>query len=460
VTTLNPPIAAPRSQRLHLVESPDAPTHGRTMESIHRRFFTAAIACALTAGATWGAWLLWQIGFSGAFTGASVHHVNAHGHAQIFGWVGLFIMGFGYRLFPRFWGTKLAAPKLAGAAFGLMIVGLVVRTVGMTTADSVGAAVTAAMIGAGLEILAVATFAVQIAVTFARSDARLEPYVGFILAAVFWFVAMSAASAWHTFTTMSAESPQELLWYVSTYQAPLRDLQIHGLSLFMILGVSMRVLPGLMRLPRVPHRRAWTALGVLTAAVIGESVLFVAYRWTAAPALAGALMVPWVLLAIGVAMVALPWRLWRRSPATDRSSKFVRAAYAWLAVSLIMMLLLPAYQAISDAPFSHAYYGGIRHAVTVGFISMMILGVSSTVAPSLQGIDPRKLTPLWIPFVLLNVGCALRVSLQVLTDWHPGFFRFVGVSGLLEVTALAIWGTHLVRVMWRRPAAAKACTCC
>ena len=56
---------------------------------------------------------------------------------------------------------------------------------------------------------------------------------------------------------MTARSLDALIWYVATYQAPLRDLQIHGLALFMILGVSLRLLPALFDLPRVPDRRAW-----------------------------------------------------------------------------------------------------------------------------------------------------------------------------------------------------------
>ena len=70
------------------------------------------IVLILTAGATWGAWLLWQIGVAGRFTGASLHHVNAHGHAQIYGWVGLFIMGFAYQAFPRMWHVDLVAPRV------------------------------------------------------------------------------------------------------------------------------------------------------------------------------------------------------------------------------------------------------------------------------------------------------------------------------------------------------------
>ena len=74
-----------------------------TQTNLYRGFFTAGITVALTVGASWGVWLLWQIGFARRFTGVSIHQVNAHGHAQVFGWVGLFVMGFAYQMFPAIW---------------------------------------------------------------------------------------------------------------------------------------------------------------------------------------------------------------------------------------------------------------------------------------------------------------------------------------------------------------------
>lgn len=429
----------------------DPPAAPSVADTIYRRFFTAGIVLVLTAGATWGAWLLWNIGFGGSFTSISIFDVNAHGHAQIFGWVGLFIMGFAYQAFPRMWHTRLAAPRLAVAAFLMMLTGLIVRTAGMTLSESWSLALPAAVAGGLLEIGAVLAFAGQLAVTFRRSGKPLESYVGFAFGAIFWFVAMSVFSLWHTYHTMAATTREELLWYVATYQAPLRDLQIHGLALFMILGVCMRMLPPLFGVAAVPAKWAWAALGLATAAVAIESVLFIAYRWTGNHALAGGLWGAWLMLATGVVLVAWPWRLWRPLPSpearTDRSSKFVRAAYGWLAISLLMLLMLPVYQAASGIPFSHAYYGAIRHAITVGFISLMIMGFAAKVVPTLNGVDPRRLTSLWGPFILVNLGCFLRVSMQTLTDWDPVFFSLVGVSGTLEVVGLAWWGVGLVCIM-------------
>jgi hypothetical protein len=62
-------------------------------------------------------------------------------------------------------------------------------------------------------------------------------------------------------------------------------------------------------------------------------------------------------------------------------------------------------------------------------------------------VDVRRLAALWAPFVLINAGCALRVLAQTATDFTPRAFGIAGVSGVLEVTGLALWGVQLWRVM-------------
>lgn len=428
-----------------LVEEPAS-----VADAIYARFFLAGIVMVLSAGATWGAWLLWNIGLSGSFQANSLQSVNAHGMVQISGWVGLFIMGFAYQAFPRFWHTSLAAPRLAVAVFGAMIVGIATQAVGMVAMGDSSLAAIVATAGAGLQAAATAAFAAQILATFRGSGARFEPYVGFVTAALAWFVAATVLSGWHTWTTMAAPDEASLVWYVATYQAPLRDLQVHGLALFMILGVSIRMLPALFGAPRIEDRRAWTALGLLTAALLGEVALFLAYRLTGNHVLAAGLMLPWLMLAAGVALVVLPWRPWRPFPEHDRVCKFVRAAYGWLAVSIVMLALLPAYQAASGLPFSHAYYGAIRHAATVGFVSLMIMGFAAKAVPTLTGVDSRGLSSLWGPFLLVNAGCFLRVVTQTLTDWSPAPYAVIGVSGTMEVAGLAWWGFGIASLILSR----------
>jgi hypothetical protein len=427
------------------------------VEAIYRRFFIGAICITLSAGATWGAFLLWQIAIAKRFTGVSLHVINAHGSAQIFGWVGLFIMGFAYQAFPRLWQTRLAWPRACGPALLLTLIAVAITTLGVSiAAGSKLAAPLVVVSGGALHVIATTLFAIQMIATFRRSPAKLEPYVGFIFASLFWFVAMSLLNAWHTWTTTTARDLAVMLWHVATYQAPLRDMQIHGMALCMILGVSIRMFPAMFGLPQTPAKRAWIALALLTSAVAGECIIFVAYRWSGWHVIAAFLMVPWIMLVIGCAMIALPWKLWRPMPVSDRSAKFVRAAYAWLAISLLMLLALPAYMKAVHIPFSHAFYGAIRHSITVGFVSLMIMGVAWKVVPMLNGIDPRRLSPLWGPFLLANVGCTLRVLSQSLTDIYPEAFKIIGFSGVLEVIALTWWSIAMLGLLLRQRGASVA----
>jgi hypothetical protein len=438
------------------IEAGHATAHARA----HIRFILAALAVVLTVGAGWGMMLLWQIGMRGSFTGGSLFHVNAHGHAQIFGWVGLFIMGMGYRLFPGFWGsTHAVRSREAALAFGLMLGGIVLATAGMSVPGETWSQLLAAT-GGTLELAAIMIYGWQMLRIERSRTVPRDPADGFILVALAWFAAQTAMNLWHTHRTLSAATEDALIWQVSAYQAPLRDMQVHGMAVMMILGVSLKLLPRWFRLNSAPARRNWMACSAMTLAVIAECLIFVAYRWTGHHALAALLMVPWIMLAAGVAVVALPWRLWQplvaRDGVPDRSAKFIRIAYAWLALSLTMLLALPVYQALSGIPFSHAYYGAIRHAITVGFISMMILGMGARILTRRSGEGAGGLAPLWLPWVLVNVGCALRVSLQTATDFYPTAYTFVGISGVLELTGITIWAMEIVRLVragsaWQSP---------
>ncbi len=94
------------------------------------RFFLTGILTTLTAGATWGAIVLLRLAAHRSLTAVSVFEINAHAQAQIYGWVGMFVMGFAYTAFPRFWRTRLQWPGLAAASWVLMAVGIVLRALG------------------------------------------------------------------------------------------------------------------------------------------------------------------------------------------------------------------------------------------------------------------------------------------------------------------------------------------
>lgn len=434
------------------------PAFGETLaDSIYRPFFRAGIAVALTLGAAWGVVLLLRIAWSGSFTAASLQEVNAHGHAQIFGWVGLFVMGFALQAFPRFKHTSLAHPRLAYATLWLMLGGLMCRSVlqPLTTWWTwAGApAVTASLV----EVAAIGIFVWVIIATLRTAERGLEFYDYYVLAALAWFFIQAVYESAYFAATLLAADRQQLLLLVATWQGPLREIQIHGFAMLMILGVSQRVFHYFYGFPEPSRRVSLVALPTINVAIVGIVVGLVAMR-TVSHYWALLWYASVLLMAGSVTVLVLGWRLFSRPLESDRSLKFLRAAYLWLFVSLAMLVLLPAYQygllpwlapqsAATQIGFSHAYYGAIRHAITVGFISLMIVGMAAKVVPTLGGIDVHTLNGLWLPFVLVNLGCALRVTMQTLTDFTHTAFPIAGASGILELAGLAIWGGHLWRLM-------------
>jgi hypothetical protein len=428
-----------------------------TRNSVHQPFFKAGIAMVLTLGAVWGAYLLLRIGFHGSFTSVGIHEVNAHGHAQIFGWVGLFVMGFAYQAFPRFKQTHLAHPRLAQATLWMMLVGILARSGAQAFLGTWPLLLSVGIVGSLLEVAAIALFSGIIATMLMRSGKPLAAFEYYLLCALAWFVLQAAYGTAYFVALATAPDRDGLLALVALWQAPLRDAQIHGFALLMILGVSHHVFERGYGFPTNRPRRSLTALALLNFAVFGEMAGFVLMR-SAGHAWAALWFSSVLVLAGAVLYLVSGWRIWQTPKKTDRSLKFLRTAYAWLLISLTMLVLLPLYQfgalrvfapesEAAQLGFSHAYYGAIRHAITVGFVSMMIMGVSAKFVPTFKGQSLRGLTGLWLPFLLINAGCALRVGFQTLTDFHAAAFPIAGVSGLLEVSALALWGVHLWAIM-------------
>jgi hypothetical protein len=396
------------------------------------------IAITLTAGATWGAVLLVRLAAAGSFTALSVFEVNAHGQAQIYGWVGLVLVGVGSLLVPRMLGVALAHPRLAVFALAAMAGGTALRAVSEPFAG--GAAVPAAPIalfGALLQLLAAAAFFAVVAGTLARRSGR-RPVDRYLLAACAWFVAAAGLDLVHLARLSAAPDRQALLGQLATWQLPLRAMQVYGVALMAILGMSLFLLPMLFGRKKAAFRVAYAAWWPLQAALVAQIAFFLAFMASGRVEWAGALWAAQIVFAAAALAVVARLGLWRRGPKTPEL-RFVVAAHLWLAVSLAMVAAAPLWSAATGLAFSHAWTGAARHALTVGFVSLTIVGFASRLAAILGGrpLSPRLLTA---ALVLINTGCALRVTMQAATDLTAGAFTVAGASGTLEVAGLTIWG--------------------
>ncbi|MEO6811461.1 MAG: hypothetical protein ABI353_20305, partial [Isosphaeraceae bacterium] len=92
----------------------------------HRPFMVAALLTTLSLGAGWGALLLARIGWQRSFDTVSAADVVAHGEAQLWGFVTVFIMGISLsylpvvtgRPRPKVWQTRLLLSVVLLGVFG------------------------------------------------------------------------------------------------------------------------------------------------------------------------------------------------------------------------------------------------------------------------------------------------------------------------------------------------------
>jgi hypothetical protein len=356
-------------------------------------------------------------------------------------------MGFAYQSFPRFKNTTLWRPDLANMTFYFLIAGVIARIIGELIAPA-PVSMFFGVIGFGLEMMAGVGFVTVLLNTARQSIEPRAKYEIFILSGLFWFLVQIPLSYWLFFAKLFAAGERQLVMRIALIDGPLREVQLLGFAALIIAGVSQRFVPLVYGLK--PPRRDYfkSIFWIINGSLLLNIASYVLLLLTFNPVFGITLEVAYLAMPVWTILLAKQIGIFSAPQRRDRSFKFIRTAYVWLLVAAFMLPLFPLYSAFTRQLFAHSWMGAYRHAFTVGFISMMILGVSSRVVPILAGVDGAKLTSLWGPFILINLGNAGRVLLQVLTDWSPKLaYPLVGFTGFIEVIALAWWGIHLWRVM-------------
>lgn len=417
---------------------------------IYRSFFVTALAIIFTLGCMWGAINLLLIGLEKSFHGIDYSWVLAHGHAMVFGFVGLFIMGFSFQAIPRFTQMSLWKPRLAVSVLPLMITGILLQTVAHVMATQPPYLLLGVFAG-GLQLIAVLIFATVIFRTLRTAPVRTTSD-GFIYSAIGWFLLAAILNPIIFVLFEGAATSEEFLFNVSAFNIPYRDIQTLGIAVVMILGISLHILPHAFGFRDPSSRWIKFLLWGVNGAVLFGIIAFIAGMTTGVHWWHAANGISYIILLIAAIGTPLQFGLFRRAGIQDRSLKFIRAAYIWFIVAALLLAFGPYYMfgiylpmTGGENPFSHAYFGAYRHALTVGFIMMMIVGISAKVVPIFSGTDLRKTSSLWIVFILLNLGNAWRITSQITTDFYPQAFWVIGVSGFIELTALGLWGYELVK---------------
>lgn len=425
-------------------------------EHVYEIFVKTAIIIVLSTGCLYGASLLAYMAFKNSLTSVSWILTETHGDTQVYGWVGLFIMGISYFALPKFWNSMLYSTPLAYKSFFLMVAGIILSFVFKTTSYYSGLFFLKipALIGCAFQAASIAVFIYVICRTYFSSEKqKFEIYEGFLLSSYLWFIiqAIAFAALYFHFTIVGNTDIPEV------FKNPIRHIQIMGFACLVIIGIFTKTLPIFLGIQEPNQKISSYVLYILNISIALRtfSEFYKEYTSNLHGFFTAVFCIAGILETFGVFLFIYNLNLFDRRKTVKNLAnlpigfrKYIRAALVWLFVSEGALLTFTVYETLAGERVSHALFGAYRHAIFVGFISMMILGCASKMIPLSKGVKLCSPKLLNATFVFINIGCVFRVVAQpVATHLYPQLYPVMGMSGFLEYTAMFFFGINAWKTM-------------
>jgi uncharacterized protein involved in response to NO len=411
-------------------------------ESAQRLMMAYALAglfFMLLPGTFLGVWNLISIsGHHGAAISAS--WIQSHGHAQIFGWIGTFILGVGFYSIPKMT-SRAAQPAVRGwAAWLLWTTGVLLRWAAgfyhLYWRVSLP-------LSALLELCAFFIFLNSVRghrPSGSKKSGERKPV---------WIVAVLVGTAGfglglliNLLTALCVSVRGTGPEFPAASEARFLTLVAYAFIVPTVWGFSARWLPVFMGMKIVNERALRYALLFSLIGVLMREAGLLHFA-------------PWVI-ALAAVMAVIALHLFGR---TERPAKitgvhvsfpaFVRIAYIWL--------LIASGLGICAAYLDHAngWVGASRHALTVGFVSTMVFAIGQRVLPAFAGMRVLYSSRLMLAcLLLLNTGCMLRVSSEILAyeNYWPPAWKILPFSALCELAAVTVFAANLLLTFKQPPA--------
>ncbi len=392
----------------------------------------------LLPGTFLGVWNLVSISGRHSLAGLSPSWLQAHGHAQIFGWIGTFIIGIGYYSLAKMGRLMPFAVSRGWASWALWTAGVALRW-GANVSEWNWRVLLPA--SAALQLLGFLIFFATVsghqsrpapAADRAASTPRtgIETWMKLVIAStagLLLALAMNQVVTVHA--ALAGAHPEIPHWLDQRYLF----LAAWGFPVLAVWGFNARWLPVFLGLGKPSGSGLMAALGAsgggIAAALLG--------RFRLATAL--------LLAACIVASLALGVFERSQKPAKTRGVSasfpyFVRGAYVWLLVAAA----LGVYAARSDA--NGGIWGASRHALTVGFLATMVFAIGQRVLPAFSGMRLLYSTRLmFASLAVLNLGCLLRVASEIPAYEAnlPAAWRILPISAVTELIAVTLFVFNL-----------------
>jgi len=400
-------------------------------ENLYKRFVFGALFVALTAGFGLGVVNLTRISLAQSYYEISGVLKQIHGHAQVFGWVGLFIMGVAFHAVPRMKMQPVRPVRAAKWCFALMLTGVFLRVFSQPFAKHPVGAV-ALLVSGVLELAAIGLFVWLLSGSVVRSEQEREPYEKFIWASVGWFAVLGLWNFWIVL---------QMAWKRSVGIPALQDaLWIHaaffGFIANMIFGFSLRVLPHFLGLR---ESKTWAAN---VAFVLWNAAIFLRYPVEQLAWAASVLEATAIILFVWALGVFARRRTKIEIKGVDNTfARFVYLGYAWLLIAAAVPFHADVFRLTASS----------RHTMAIGFITSLIMGVSYRVLPIFNGVNLWSARLIRASFWHLAAGSTLAFSMALNnvfeTTWS---YAWSGIAGYLVFAALVMFAVNIAMTLRTR----------
>lgn len=411
------------------------------MEQHSQRLVTAFIISGLLfmllPGTFLGVWNLIDISREHTAASLSPAWLQAHGQAQIFGWIGSFILGIGFYSLTKMQSTLSFPVRLGWTSWCLWTLGITLRWAGGVSAWHWRILLP---LSGALELVAFFLFVRSVRRHRSPNPTpRPDTWMLAVIAATFAFlIALIVNLGILIHQAMYGDSPA--LSHVLDQQFVL--LAIWGVLVPTIWGFNARWLPIFAGFRKPDGKRLLAAYAF---SLVGLAAVFT--QWLA---ISSAALLFAALLSIDALHVWEPAAQPAKLLHVHKTFPlFLRIAYIWLVVSCLLDALAVLYD------HAGGIWGASRHAITVGFVAAMVFTIGQRILPAFCGMRVLWSTRLmfWSLF-LLHIGCALRVTLEPLAyeNYWALAWKLLPYSAVAELTAVSLFALNIIVTLLLPPA--------
>ncbi len=357
--------------------------------------------------------------------------IQGHGHAQVFGWIGSFVLGIGFYSQPTRGRSALRIPL---ACFVFWTSGVAMRWAasiyGWHWRSLFAVSASFETIAILLFLAAASRHKLPERAQEGRAKPRMELWMISVLLST---VGLLALVIFNLVECLRLAIDGTERAFPHGLDQGFLALLAWGFLVLVVWGFSARWLPTFLAIPR-PDARLFRIALILDLAGLSFGVS----GW-ALPAT--------ILTSASAVAIVFALHLTERphGPAKVQGihksfPSFIRLAYAWLLVAGFMGI---------RAAFVDQHggiWGASRHALTVGFAATMVFAIGPRILPHFAGIYSifsKRL--MFMSLMLLQTGCTLRVLSEPLAyeGLLPFAWKTLPISGMLELSGVLVFAINI-----------------